>query len=339
MGLIAKYTISDIAHRAEVSTATVSRVLNNKPNGVSEETRARIQRIMDEMNYRPSSLARGVATSHSSTIGLIIPDISNLFYPQIVRGVDDYISEHGYSMLLYNSNSDPEREKRQLLTMIDNRADGVIFCSGVTNEAFLREYRRYGTPLVFIGRTFDSHLSDGCVTGDNEKGMYESANFMIGHGHTRILYLDGLAAVSGAINRLQGYRHALFDANIPADPALMCSGEFSVSFGYQTVCRLIGEGTSFTAIVTGSDLVAIGAIKALKACGLRVPEDVEVIGFDNIELSEIFEPALSTVSKPHNAMAKEAARILLSVIEGNRPPINHMIVNASLVLRDTTRKE
>lgn len=332
-----KCSISDVARKAGVSTATVSRVMNNKTSGVSSKTRERILAVMEEMNYRPSQLARSVAINHSNIIGVIIPDMGNLFYPRMLRGIDDYISTRGYSMLLFNSDSDPEREKQQLLTMVDKRVDGVILCSGVSNEAFLKEYRAYGMPLVMIGRTFDSNYADCSITGDNERGMYSSTSFMLGHGHRRILYLDGTEGASGPIHRLQGYRYAMMDAGVPIDEKLILRGEFSIQYGYDMVTSLLDEGEEFTAVVTGSDLIAIGAVKALRSRGIRLPEDIEVIGFDNIELSEIYEPRISTVSKPHYDIASQAAKMLIATIENEDLPIRHMLVASTLVLRDTTR--
>lgn len=334
-----KYSISDVARRAGVSTTTVSRVMNNKTAGVSSKTRERILTVMEDMNYRPSQLARSIALAHSNIIGVIIPDVSNLFYPQMLRGIDDYISSQGYSMMLFNSDSDPEREKKQMMTMVDNRVDGVILVSGVSNEAFLKEYRAYGTPLVMIGRTFDSDYADACITGDNERGMYASCSFMLRHGHKDILYLDGTEGASGTIHRHVGFRHAMQDAGAEVSEKLIYCGEFSVQYGYDMVTGLIEEGTHFTAIVTGSDLIAIGAIKALNAKGIRVPEDIEVIGFDNIELSEIFEPRLSTVSKPHYEIAAQAAKMLISVINNEPLPIRHIIVASTLLLSRTTRAD
>lgn len=335
--LMVKCSISDVARQAGVSTTTVSRVMNNKTSGVSAKTRERILAVMEEMNYRPSQLARGIALNHSNIIGVIIPDVSNLFYPQMLRGIGDYLSTRGYAMMLFNSDSDPEREKQQLLTMVDNRVDGVILGSGVSNEVFLREYRTYGIPLALIGRTFDSDYADCSITGDNERGMYDSTTFMLSHGHRRILYLDGTAGASGPIHRLKGYRHAMQDAGVPVEEKLILRGEFSIQYGYDMVMSLLEEGEEFTAIVAGSDLIAIGAVKALRDKGRQVPQDVEVIGFDNIELAEIFEPRLSTVSKPHYEIAAQAARMLIATIENEELPIRRMSVFSTLILRDTTR--
>jgi len=169
------------------------------------------------------------------------------------------------------------------------------------------------------------------------QGMYDSASLMLSHGHKRILYLDGTAGAAGPIYRLRGYRHALQDGGVTPDEGLILRGEFSIQFGYDMVLSLLDEGKEFTAIVSGSDLVAIGAIKALRSRGIRVPEDIEVMGFDNIELSEIFEPKLSTVSKPHYEIASQAAKMLISTIENEELPIRRMTVASTLILRDTTR--
>ena len=333
------YSIAEIARRAGVSTTTVSRVVNGIPRGVGPDTRAHVQAVIDEMNYRPNLQARGIAMSRSGVVGVIIPDVSNLFYPQILRGIDDSIAPRGLSMLLCNSGGDPERERELLLSMVDRRAEGVILCSGVSNEAFLREYRAYRMPLVMIGRSFDSAYADGCISGDNETGMYASASFLLRHGHRKILYLDGPAGVAGPMYRLIGYRRALAEAGLPAAPELICQGDFSVEYGRDTVLRLLDAGVPFTAVAAGSDLIAIGAVKALRERGRNVPADAEVIGFDDIDLSRIFEPCLSTVSKPHYDMAAQAAGMLMQIIAGQKPPASQIRAPARLILRETTRPE
>lgn len=333
------YSIADIAQKAGVSTTTVSRVINHISKGVSTATRDRVQAIIEEMNYRPNLQARGIAKAHSRMIGVIIPDVSNLFYPQVLRGIDDHIGERGYNMILCNSDSDPELEKKHLLAMVDHRVEGVILCSGVSNEQFLKEYRAYAMPLVMIGRSFDSRYADGCIIGDNEGGMYASASYILSHGHRRILYLDGPAQVAGPMHRLVGFRHAMQDHRTPICEDMICQGEFSVQYGLDTVRWMLEKGGPFTAVVTGSDLIAVGAVKALLGKGIRVPDDVEVMGFDDIELSRIFEPSLSTVSKAHYAMAQEAARMLLSVIGGETPAIRRVQASSELILRNTTRSD
>ncbi|MDO5435540.1 MAG: LacI family DNA-binding transcriptional regulator [Clostridia bacterium] len=332
-----KISMLDIAQRAGVSTTTVSRVINNNTKGVSEQTRNRILEIIRETNYRPSIQARNIAQSHSNIIGVIIPDMANLFYPKIIRGINDCITKHGHLMMLCNSDSNPETEKQQLLAMVDNRVAGVVLCSGVSNDSFLKEYHQFGTPLVMIGRNSDSKYADGQITGDNVAGMYESASYILGHGHRDILYIDGPMEVSGPIFRQKGFRHAMADKGMPVDESMVFNGDFSVNYGYRVVSDLLEQGHRFTAVISGSDLIAVGAVKALLHHGVSVPKDVEVIGYDNIDLSEICEPALSTVSKPHYDMAYEAAEILMRIIEGDTPKLRYIKTEAKLILRDTTR--
>lgn len=331
------YTISDIARRAGVSKATVSRVINDKPGGVSEATKQRILKLIDEMEYRPNSLARSVAIARSYTIGVVIPDIANHFFNVVLRGIDDYLSAHGYAMLLCNSDNDPQKEQKHLMSFVDKRVDGVILCSGVSNEEFLRSYRRFGTPLVLIGRAFDNFFSDAGVTGDNISGAADAVEHLVKSGNRRLLYLDGNPKTSGTIQRLAGYRKALSAAGIEFDPSLVFQGEFSIEYGHRSVLKALDSGISFDAVFSGSDLAAIGAIKALFERKLRVPEDIEVIGFDDIEFASIFEPPLSTVRKPHYDMASEAARMLIGIIDGDLSFKRHSVFASHLVLRKTTR--
>ena len=333
------YSIADIALKAGVSTTTVSRVINNIQKGVSPRTREHVLAVIYEMNYRPNLAARGIARSRSGIIGVIIPDVSNLFYPRVLRGIDDCIRARGYRMMLCDSDSDPEREKQQLMAMVDNRVEGVILCSGVSNEPFLKQYRSYGMPLVMIGRSFDSQYADGCVSGDNEAGMHRSVSYLIGHGHKNILYLDGPATVAGPMHRACGYRRALSDHGLPFRLELVRQGDFSIRYGFDTVTGLLEDGVRFTAVAAGSDLIAIGAVKALKSKGIAVPGGTEVMGFDNIDLSSIYEPCLSTVSKPHYLMAGTAAGMLLDIIEGKPPETTRITAATELVLRDTTQPD
>ena len=332
-----KYSIADIAQICGVSKATVSRVINDKNEGVSKETRRRILKTMKDLNYRPSTLARSITTARSGMVGLIIPDASNLFYPAIIRGVGDCLDENNYSMCLCNSDSDPKKEKTHLLSMVDHRMDGVIHCSGISNDSFLAQFSKYNVPIVLIGRTFDLYLSDGSVTGDNVKGALQAVQYLIQSGDRRIVYLDGTEGVSGAIQRYEGYRQALDGAGIPLDEKLVGFGSFSIEYGFQAINGLLSRGEKFDAVFAGSDLIAIGVVKALQRAGKKVPQEVEVIGFDGIELSEIFEPQLSTVVKPHYDMAREAARMLMAIINGQEGGLRHITVAPTLTLRSTTR--
>ena len=335
--IVMKYTISDIAQIAGVSKATVSRVLNNKDRGVGLETKKRVLHVIEELNYRPNTLARSVAMAHSMTVGLIVPDISNYFYNPIARAVDDILSPAGYAVILTNSDSDPEKEKRHLLSFIDKRVDGVILCSGVSNESFLQEYKKYNVPLVMLGRNFDKHLSDASIAGDNYTGAIDAVAHLLQKGHSQIAYIDGNPGMAGSMQRMEGYRQALGRHGIPLDKKLKFTGDFTIDCGYDSIESLLEANTPFTAVFTGGDLIAIGAIRAMQKHGITVPEQIEVIGFDGIAAAELFTPLLSTVAKPHYEMAQEAAKKLLALIRGEPVMMRHMLVQLTLLLRQTTR--
>ena len=333
-----KYRIAEIAEICGVSKATVSRVINHSAQGVGKETRNKVQKVIDELDYRPNVLARSIATRRSNMIGLITPDVSNFFYPEIIRSVTDYMDSKGYSVLIANSDYDPQKEAAQLLRMIDLRADGIILCSGVSNSEFLKDFRKYHVPLGLLGRTFDSSLSDVSISGNNVAGGYKSAKYLIDGGNKRIAYIEGNPNISGSQQRMEGYKKALRESGIQFLQELVISGDYSIQFGKQTVQNLLSNHVDFDAIMTGSDLIAIGIVSELLRQGIRVPEEKEVIGIDNIELSSIFYPPLTTISKPHYDMAQHLSRQLVNAIEGNSIALAHTTVEPSLVIRETTKK-
>lgn len=333
-----KYSIAEIARICGVSKATVSRVINNNPNGVGEETRKRVQKVIEELNYRPNAMARSVAVSRSMMIGVVVPDVSNFFYPKIIRGISDYLEKKDYSVIVCNSDYDPEKEAKHLMAFVDRRVDGVILCSGYSNKAFLEQYRKYNVPLVLLGRTFDSSVSDASITGDNVKGAKKAASYLIRGGNKRIVYVEGKTEISGSKQRLAGYKEALEEHGIPFDEELLLSGDYSIEFGRQAAESLLERKVNFDAVMTGSDLIAIGLVSGFLDAGIRIPEDIEVMGFDNIELAEVFRPALSTVSKPHYKMAQYLAEQMIKIIEGEEAEMTHMVVEPVLKLRQTTKK-
>ena len=334
---INKYSIEEIASICNVSKATVSRVINHKTKGVGEETRERVQKVIEELNYRPNILARGVATARSSTVGVIVPDVSNFFYPKVIRGIIDYMDSVGYSVILGNSDYNPEKEAEQLLRMMDNRVDGIILCSGVSNSVFLEDFKKYKVPLGLLGRSFDSSLSVVSITGNNESGGFMSTNYLLSGGKKKVAYLEGKAEISGAMQRLRGYKKALQEAKIKFDPDLVLYGDYTVEFGGEAIELLLKKEIEFDAVMTGSDLIAIGVVSKLTERGIRVPEDKEVIGFDNIALSSVFHPPLTTISKPHYDMAYHLSEQLIHAIRGEKVTLAHTVVEPQLVIRETTK--
>ena len=331
------YSIAEIAQICGVSKATVSRVINSNPQGVGPKTREKILKTIQDLNYRPNALARSVATSKSGTIGLIIPDVSNFFYPKMIRGVTDYLDTCGYSVIVGNSDYSPEQEAQQLMRLIDRRVDGILLFSGVSNKEFLTDFRKYNIPLGLIGRRNDYSLSDTSISGDNIRGGYISASHLLKTGSRRVVYVEGNPKVTGSQQRLQGYQQAHLEYGIPIQEELIISGDYSIDFGRYVAKNLLKSGMKLDSIMTGSDLIAIGIVTELLKNGVRIPDDVEVIGYDNIGLTTVFHPTLSTVSKPHYEMAQHISEQLIRIIQGQTIALPHTVVEPTLVLRETTR--
>jgi len=330
-------TISDIARIAKVSKATVSRVINNKSEGVSPETAQRIREIIEELGYRPNSLARSIANSRAKMLGLVIPDITNPFFPNLVRGIEDYANSCGYTVFLCNTDNNPEKEEQYLLSLIDKRVDGIILVSTTSQSCTLEQLHKYNIPFVLVDRPLTNEYIDLGVYANNYKGVYTAVEYLIGCGHRDIAFLGGTRKVITTTERFEGYRDALRDANIPLDKSLVKFGDYSIASGIAMMEKLIEEKTGFTAVMAGNDLIAIGAVKALRHHRIKVPDQCEIIGFDGIELTEIFDPAISTVVQPIYEIAIESAKLLIGKINGEITSSRKIIVEPTLVLRATTR--
>ncbi|WP_053984613.1 LacI family DNA-binding transcriptional regulator [Niameybacter massiliensis] len=331
------YTIADIAKITGVSKATVSRVINNKSEGVSEETKKRILKTIKEVGYRPNVHARSVAGIGSKMIGVIIPDITNPFFPQLVRGIDDYLSELGYTIFLCNSDNDPLKEEKYLLSFIDKRVDGIILATGIGEGNGISKIKEFNIPIVLADRVVDRKFCDASVCVNNISGAISAMEYFIKNNKKSIAFLGGEREAISTKQRLEGYKIALEDNKIKVDNKLIRTGEFSVKAGYKMTYELLKESPQVDAIFAACDMVAIGSIKAIKALGKKVPEDIEIIGFDGIELSEIFEPSVSTVIQPIYEMAVEISKMLVGIIENSIGGIRHIVVEPTLELRNTTK--
>lgn len=331
-------TIEYIARMANVSKATVSRVINNKAEGVGKETRARVQQLIDEYGYMPNLLARGIATSHTKTIGLVIPDIANPFFPALVKAIENYASRREYTVILCNTDSSAEKEQQCISTLIANRVDGVILATVLEEEKKMPyDFEKYGIPCVLIDRRTKGVDYSAGVFVDNEYAFYIAAELLIKHGNQRIAFIKGPSNLSTTRERLEGYCSALKQYKIPYDPALVVPGSFSYESGYEAVRSLYDRGVPFSAILAGNDVMAFGALRALRDIGRHVPEDVEVVGFDNIQFSEMVDPPLTTLEQPLYEMGRKAAETALALIEGRRLTEANIRMEAKLVVRRSTR--
>lgn len=332
-------TMEYIARVANVSKATVSRVINNNPEGVSAETRERVQKVIERYSYRPNLMARSIVTSRTKTIGLIIPDITNPFFPAVVRSIEQCAAANGYTIILCNTDSSPEKEDSSISTLIANRVDGVILATTTGEKQPMHErFEKYDIPCVLIDRRIRGLACGAGVYIDNEYAMYLAAERLIRTGNKSIGLALGPAFLSTSVERLEGYRAALLHYGIEYRPELVLAGEYSIESGYAVTRALLSSKNAFTAVLTGSDVIAFGVIKALREAALRVPDDIEVIGFDNIPASEMIDPPLTTVEQPISELGLQAARALLTLMDGGTLEQTSIRLEPRMLLRKSTKQ-
>ena len=338
-----KITIADIAEKAGVSKATVSRVLNKRPEGVGERTRERIEKILCETGFQPSGVARGLATGRSRSVGLIIPDITNPFYPLLVRGVEEALSQSGYSLFLCNSAGDIAKEKDYVRVLMEKGVDGVILDSAQSDcDCQLELLEQNRVPFVLLDRIIDGRPKRIGVFVDNRHGARLAAQYLYSRPGCSLFYLNGPVDRSQSVLRLAGVEDVRREMRIPATALTVANGDDTIESGYRLTAQLLARAAPgqppFTALFACNDLMAVGALRALKSGGIRVPDDVEVIGFDDIELAHLVEPPLSTISQPAFEMGARSAEHLLRQIDGKTPRPKTVVLMPRLVLRGTTRQ-
>ena len=341
-----KITISDIAKQAGVSKATVSRVLNHHPEGVGAEKRAQIQTILNETGFQPSGFARGLATGKSHSIGLIIPNITNPFYPLLVRGVEDALNRAGYSLFLCNSDGDLVKEKDYVRVLMEKGVDGVILNSAASDcDCQLDLLEAQGVPYVTLDRIIEGQVLHYGVFLDNREGARLATKYLLSQEGCRLAFLNGPADHSQSKLRVAGLDDVVKEEGLPLSSVRFFQGDDSIQSGQLLIGEALdtwkqgpdGIDLPFNAVFAGNDLMAIGALRALKLYNVKVPEEVQVIGFDDIELAQLVEPALSTVSQPTFEMGSRSAELLLQLINGKKPRTKTVTMKPTLVLRGTTK--
>jgi LacI family transcriptional regulator len=312
-------TIEDIARQAGVSTSTVSRVLNGtKP--VAEDKQALVLAAVEQLQYRPNAVARGLARGRSMTVGVLVQDISSPFFADMVLGIEQGLDPAGYRPMLTTTHwrtDNKEDEERSLQLLLERRTDGVIVLGTNIPDEKLRAVAAE-VPLIVVARRVEG-LEPQCLYVDNQDGGYRATRYLIGLGHTRIAHIRGTTGHPDAADREAGYCHALVEAGLPIDERLIVDAEFTEESGLAGVEELIARGERFTAIFAANDQSAYGVMLGLFNHGYRIPGDVSVVGFDNQFLSAYTLPPLTTIHQPSVEMGKVAAEGLLRLI-GNQAP-------------------
>jgi len=330
-------TMKDVAQQAGVSPSTVSHVINDT-RFVSQQLRDRVLHAMRELNYQPSAVARSLRTKRTQVVALVIPDITNPYFPEVARGVQDVAEENEYSVILCNTDRVRGRELRFLKALRGQRVDGLILNPSEVTSGDLQDLQDAQIPVVLIGSQID-HPDLDVVMVDNVQGAYDAVSHLIDLGHRRIGLVGGSRAASSGEQRFQGYIRALADLDIPIDEEIITEGRFTREGGYESMKRLLALQAPPTAVFASSDVMAIGALMAIQEEGLQVPNDVSLVGFDDIAEASTTTPKLTTVSQPKYQTGQVAAQLLFDRVEGASPGERQKIVlSHQLVIRDSTAR-
>lgn len=325
-----KVTIVDVAREAGVSVQTVSRVLNAKGE-VSPRTREIVVAAIERLGYRPNGVARSLVTRRTLTIGLIVPDIANPFFPEIARGVEETAQAAGYQVFLSNTNEQPEREMQALHALAEKRVDGVILCgTRLADEALLPMLTEFAA-VVLVNRALATDQADAVLLHD-EAAMYRLVHWLVENGRRRLAFLAGPPRSYSGQGRRRGLLRALNELQGHADLVAMVDCPPFVDGGVVAAQQILEQGQGVDAFVCYNDLVALGALQACQQAGCAVPAEIAVTGFDDITVAGLVTPALTTMRVPKHMLGEHAARLLLERLAGRQEP-RQVVVEPELVVR------
>ena len=328
-------SMKEIAKIAGVSLGTVSNVLNNSAV-VREPLRKRVMSAVDALGYQPSQLARGLRLDKTNIIGMIIPDVTNPFFPAVVRGAEDVAFANGYRLVLCNTDNDHAKEIVHFNELRTFLPSGLIVIPSNFSDltAQVESYRKSGTAVVCVDRLPKGWDGD-TVTADNETGAYDATSYLIRQGHRRLAMVMGPRHLTNARDRLRGFTRALTKAKIALGPEYVQEASFDQHGGFAKTMLLLRMTPRPSAIFAANDMIAFGALLAFREAGLRCPEDISLIGFDNLQFAEMTSPPLSSVTQPGFQMGTTAAQILVDRVKGDQGPVKHVILETTLKIRDS----
>lgn len=333
---MSRVSIKDIARAAQVSHSTVSRALSDSPL-VSAETKARIQRLAREMGYSPDAQARSLVMGRTQTIGVVVTTITDPFIAEVVQSIETTAHEHDYSVILASSNAEPEREIAAVEMLHSKRVDCVVVTSSRVGALYQAHLDRLRVPVVLL----NSHSQESgsytfSINVDNGHGGYLATDHLIQLGHRRIAYVAGLTNHSDDLDRLAGYRQALAAAGIPFDAALVLTGTGRVGGGERALPQLLGLAEPPTAVFCYNDMTAIGLLCAARKQGVRIPEELAVVGFDDIPFASYVQPPLTTVAQPKPELGRRAVEMALALLaadgDGGRS-VSDVLLQGELIVR------
>lgn len=326
-------TIKDVAALAGISYTTVSHVVN-KTRPVSQEVRLKVEAAIKSLDYVPSAVARSLKAKTTATIGLLVPNSLNPYFAELARGIEDYCERNGYCVILCNSDDNPEKQRSYLRVLLEKRIDGLIVASAGGDIGLAQGLAGVKTPMVIVDRGLDGVDAD-LVRIDHEYGAYLATRHLLELGHRDIATIGGPSSTSVAQMRQAGFCRALQEASITVRPERMLESDFTSTGGYNAAAILL-EGNPPSAIFAGNDMIGIGVLRAAAERNVRVPSELSVIGFDDIQMSRYVYPALTTVGQSILQLGEMAAEVLLRRIATPSLVTDQRIVTPSIVLREST---
>ena len=330
-------TLRDVARHAGVHAGTASRALNPETRSlVNPETARKVIAAAEQLGYRPNPIARGLKTNRSYTIGVLIPDLTNPLFPPMIRGIEDELARAGYTALLANSDNDPDKERQHFGTMKDRQVEGFIMATAERFHPLIDDAIAQDAAIVLINRTVDSSQAFAVIT-DDHKGTALAVQHLVRLGHSKIAHIVGPERYSTGKARHRGFIDAMKQAGLKADRKLVSfTKNFTEVEGARVFRRLLDNGREFTAVFAGNDLLALGCYDVMAEVGLRCPDDISIVGFNDIPFLDKLRPPLTTIRIPHYEIGVRAARLLLErLVDRDAEPVT-VLMEPMLVVRGST---
>ena len=329
-------TIREVAKRAGVAPITVSRVLNNS-GYFSQEIKDRVEAAAAELHYVPNLLARSLRSNRTQTLGLVLSDITNPFWTTVARGVEDAASEQGFNVILCNTDEKESKQAEYLAVLLRKRVDGILLVPARSTPEAVKMIQKQGVQVVVLDRRVPGAEVD-VVRGSSTQGAYELVSYLLTLGHRRVAILSGPESVSTAQERVQGCKQALAALNTATDDMTVIYGEFTIESGYAMARQAVALTPHPTALFAANNFIAIGALKALHELGLRVPENISVVSFDDLPVSLVVEPFLTVAAQPAYQMGQCATELLLQRITApEATPYQEVVLPTQLIVRQSCR--
>jgi len=326
-------TLKMVAERAGVSVNTASRAINNKPD-INEKTKKRILKVAQELGYVRNDTAVALRTKKTGTIGVVIADNRNPFYAEVLNGIEAAAKEKKYHIILANTQRDYKKEEEAINLLLAKRVDGLLITPVQDRDDDIKNLIEANIPFVVVGRDFENIEVDA-IYNDEVKGGFLATEYLIKKGHKRIALIDGFLYKSPAKGRLEGYKRALNKHRIPLEDSLISVGDINIEDGHERTKQMLEKNLDFTAIFAYNDMMAFGVMQAIKEKGLKIPEDIGLVGYDDISFCSLMDPALTTIRLKKQELGIKSFKLLLSRINGGRKKTKKVMLDVELQIRET----